>query len=47
MNIKSIRAFAIDPSRAQKKHPAAYKRQDRQPAGPLDRYADYRSQRSL
>ena len=47
MNIKSIRAFAIDPSRARKKHPAAYKRQDRQPAGPLDRYADYGSQRSL
>ena len=47
MKIKSVRAFAIDPSRDQKKHPSGYKRQDRQPAGPLDRYADYRSQRSL
>ena len=36
MNIKSIRAFPIDLTRKRKKRPASYKRQNREPAGPLE-----------
>lgn len=46
MNIKSIRAFPIDLTRKRKKRPASYKRQNREPAGPLERYSKYHAQRS-
>lgn len=45
MIIKSIRAFAIDPSLAKKKQAPGYKQAGRQPAGPMERYPAYKGRR--
>ena len=44
MKIKDIRAFEVDLSRA-KKPGGGYVREGRQPAGPMERYAEYRGNR--
>lgn len=46
MNIRDIRAFTVDLSRARKAVKSSLQRKGRQPAGPMDRYPDYRGSRS-
>ena len=47
MKIKDIRAFAVDLSKMKKKNSASLKREGRQPAGPTERYAAFKGNRSV
>ena len=46
MNIRNIHAFTVDLSRARKAVKSSLQRKGRQPAGPMDRYPEYRGKRS-
>ncbi|MCY3772783.1 MAG: hypothetical protein OXG98_12305 [Gemmatimonadetes bacterium] len=45
MNIRNIHAFIVDLSRARKAVKSSLQRKGRQPAGPMDRYPEYRGRR--
>jgi L-rhamnonate dehydratase len=46
MNIKSIRAFTPRPSTGRSRPPSPFQRDERDPAGPLDRYGEYLGRRA-